>query len=131
MEHRIYNLDTKMKVLGLELGDIGVIVVTWYLIFLIVGAMLPDRARLVTAIAVTIVVYQVWIRVKDRVPSNFVPHLASWVAERSEYEVTPDLNPQPYLIDPDAVAEYHGEQRDLRRLNAQLRRRAKRMKGGN
>lgn len=130
MEHRIYNLDTKMKILGLELGDIGVIVLTWYITFLMVGAMLPDRVRLFTAIGITIVIYQVWIRVKDRVPSNFVAHFAGWIAERAEYEVTPDLNPQPYVIDFQAVDEYHAEQRDLRRLNAQIRRQAKRKKGG-
>lgn len=130
MEHRIYNLDTKMKILGLELGDIGVIVMAWYITFLMIGVMLPDRVRLLAAVGITIVTFQVWIRVKDRVPSNFVAHFAGWIAERTEYEVTPDLDPQPYVIDFQAVDRFHDEQRELRRLNSQIRRRAKGKKGG-
>lgn len=122
MEHPIYNLGTKMKILGLEVGDLGVIAVTWYVTFLIIGAALPDRLRIIAALATTFVIFQVWIRVKDRVPSNFVPHFASWIAERPEYDVTPDLDPQPYVIDFRAVDEFHAEQRELRKVNARIKR---------
>ncbi len=126
MQHRIYNLDGGVKILGLGTGDLAVIVLTWFITFQIFGATLQPRLRFLVGFAVTFLAYQAWIRIKDRVPRNFGYHLVAWLGERPQYEVTHDTEPAPYLIDVGTVDELRRRQKRVDRLvrSAIKRRRA-------
>lgn len=126
MEHRAYNLDTNLKILGLGVGDVGAIVVTWFVTFQIFGAAFPPRIRLVVAAIVTFAVFQLWVRVKDRAPSNFLAHFAAWLGERPCYEVTHDTEPQPCVVHYKTVDQMRARRRHAQRLvRAARRQRAK------
>ncbi len=116
MQHRIYNLDGGVKILGLGTGDLVVIVFTWFITFQIFGATLQPRLRFLVGFAATFLAYHLWIRIKDRVPRNFGYHLIAWLGERPQYEVTHDTEPSPYLIDVGTVDELRRRQKRVDKL---------------
>lgn len=119
MQHRVYNLQGGVKILGLDVDDLAVIVLTWFLVFQLFGATLEPRVRFIVGFAATFLVYQVWTRTKDRVPTQFIKHFVSWLGERQQYEVTHDTEPSPYIIDVASVDELRRRQK---RANTLVRR---------
>jgi hypothetical protein len=111
VQHRIHNLEGGVKILGLGLGDLAIIVLTWFITFQVFGAALDARPRFIVGIGVTFLVYRVWSLVKDRVPSHFGFHFIAWLGERQQYEVTHDIEPAPYLIDVRTVDELRRRQK--------------------
>ena len=127
MQHRIHNLEGGVKILGLGLGDLAIIVLTWFITFQVFGAALEARPRFIVGITATFLVYRVWSLVKDRVPSHFGFHFIAWLGERQQYEVTHDIEPAPYLIDVHAVDELRRRQKraDVLVRRATQRRRSR------
>lgn len=122
MKNRIYDFDTPMKILGLEIADVGVIMGTWFFLFQMIGSFLPDRLQFLTAVIGTFLVYLVWSSFKSKVPRQFFAHFLGWLAERRDYEITPDIQQAPYVIDYQTVEQFQRQQRALERAAARARR---------
>lgn len=129
MQHRTYSLDSGFKILGLSLGDLAAIVVTWFVSFQIIGGLLPSRMRIMFGLGVTVLVHVAWRQVKDRVPSGFGSHFAEWLGQRSHYDITPDTKPSPYIVRYQTVDEVRAQEQRAKRILRQTRRNRKRRKG--
>lgn len=126
MRNRVYNLGTGFKILGLSLDDVALLVFSWFITFQIIGGMLPDGMRFIFGIGVTGGLFMVWRGTKDHVPSGFLPHFLGWIAERSTYDVTPDINPHPVWVDHSHVDDIHAQERRAQAIIKRNRRATRR-----
>jgi hypothetical protein len=99
MRHKVFRLNSKLSIMGLEMTDLMVLFATWMVSLQILGSFIHPRARLIFACIVTIVALKLWQRVKDKVPDKFGSHLMSWITETETYTVAPDTEQHPLIVD--------------------------------
>jgi hypothetical protein len=105
MRHKVFRLNSKLSIMGLEMTDLMVLFATWMVSLQILGSFIHPRARLIFACIVTIVALKLWQRVKDKVPDKFGSHLMSWITETETYTVAPDTEQHPLIVDYARVLE--------------------------
>ncbi len=102
LRHRVYRLKSKVSLLGLELIDWFVILVSWLLFKQGMTAPLGSRLSLLVAAIGTFLVFRLWQRVKDNVPERYAAHLMAWLTEADVYRLGPDIYNAPLIIRPPA-----------------------------
>ena len=117
MRHKIYNLDGQQTILGIDLSDIIIGLITWMLGNFLVGEFLPPRLQtLVTVIAIGLVL-TLWRTTKDKFPPGFFRHLLAWATEANLYRVGPDTKARPAVVDHQQVMGFLlGERRSREKL---------------
>ena len=115
MQHRVYKLNSKLTIFGLEFSDIGVAAVSFFLMNGIVSATLSTRINILIIVAGTFLITRIWVSVKDNVPDKFFMHLLYWLAEKDRAYATPDLEPAPVIVDVDAAMAAKREGRRKKR----------------
>lgn len=115
MQHRVYKLNNRLTILGLEFTDMGVAAVSFFLMNGVVSATLDTRINILLIVAGTFLITRIWVSVKDNVPDKFFLHLIYWLAEKDRYYATPDLEPAPVIIDVDAAMATKREGRRRKR----------------
>lgn len=115
MQHRVYKLNNRLTIFGLEFSDMGVAAVAFFLMNGLVSATLNTRVNILLIVAGTFLVTQTWLRIKDSVPDKFFPHVAYWLAERDHLYATPDLEPAPVIVDVRAAMQTKKARRRRRR----------------
>ena len=105
MQHRVYKLNNRLTIFGLEFSDLGVAAVSFFAFNGIVAATMDTRLNLVFIIGATFLITRIWIGVKDNVPDKFFMHLLLWLAEKDRYYATPDLEPTPVVVDVNAAID--------------------------
>lgn len=103
MQHRIYRLNNKLTIFGLEINDIAVAAFGYFLANGVVNALLDSRINILIIVGVTFLITRIWISIKDTVPDKFFIHAVMWLAERNRYYATSDFEPTPSVIDVNAV----------------------------
>lgn len=98
LRHRVYRLKTKVSLLGLELADWFVILLSWLLLKQGLNALVGERLSLLAAAIGTFLVFRLWQGLKDKVPEKFVLHLISWFAEADSYRLYPDFKTGPLTV---------------------------------
>lgn len=114
MQHRVYKLNNKLTIFGLEFTDMGVAAVSFFLMNSLVSAALNTRINILLIVAGTFLITRIWISMKDNVPDKFFMHLLYWLAEKDRLHATPDLEPAPVIVDVDAVMATKRESRRKR-----------------
>lgn len=115
MQHRVYKLNNRLTIFGLEMTDIGVAAVSFFLMNALVSATLDTRLNIVLIIAGAFIITSIWVRIKDNVPDKFFMHLIYWLAEKDQLHATPDLEPAPVIVDVEAAMTTKREHRRKKR----------------
>jgi len=96
--HRLFNLETSLSLMGLELDDWVIIIGSWTLTLQIAGLLLAPRPRLLIATLVAGAGFLLYRRLKDRVPKKFGWHLLTYLTEADTYRAVADThNLQPIV----------------------------------
>lgn len=103
MRHRVYRLKNKVSLMGLELTDWFVVLLSWLVFKQILGSLLGARLGLLVAIIGTFLVFKVWQRVKDTIPDQYFLHLMAWLTEADVYCLKPDRKNVPLVVYPEAL----------------------------
>ena len=106
MRHRVYRLRSRVSLMGLELTDWFVILLSWLVCKQFFSSFLGVRLSLLTAIIATFLVFKGWQGVKDNVPDKYATHLASWLTEADIYRLKPDTKNVPPVVYPEALAGF-------------------------
>lgn len=114
MQHRVYKLNNRLTIFGLEFSDMGVAAVSFFVMNGLVSATLNTRINILLIVAGTFLITRIWMSVKDNVPDKFFLHLLYWLAEKDHLYATPDLEPAPVIVDVDAVMAARREGRRKR-----------------
>lgn len=96
--HRLFNLETALSLMGLEVDDWIIIVGSWTLMLQLFGLVLTPRPRLLVATLVAGMVFLLHRRLKDRVPQKFARHLLTYLNEADAYRVVPDTYNLPHVV---------------------------------
>lgn len=96
--HRLFNLETTLSLMGLEVDDWIIIVGSWTLMLQLFGLLLTPRPRLLVATLVAGMVFMLHRRLKDRVPQKFARHLLTHIKEADIYHVVPDTHNLPHVV---------------------------------
>lgn len=105
MRHRVYKLDNHLTVFGLEIQDLAVAAMSFFVANAVISSLLSTRINILLVIASTYLITRIWIGVKENVPDKFFIHLAMWLAERNRYYATADFEPTPSVIDARAAEQ--------------------------
>jgi hypothetical protein len=100
LRHRVYHLRSRVSLLGLELADWLVLLMSWLALKQGLVGVLGERFSLLAALLGTWTVLRLWQRVKDRVPERFAMHLMTWLGEADSYRLGPDLRGCPLVVRP-------------------------------
>jgi hypothetical protein len=103
MQHRIYKLNNRLTIFGLELDDLGVAAGAFFALNGVIPAISSSRMNIIFIVIGTYLAVRAWVSVKDSVPDKFFPHLLNWLAERDSFYATPDLEPSPVVVDLNAA----------------------------
>ena len=103
VRHRVFRLKSKVSLLGLELTDWVVVLVSWLILKQILAAPLGDRLSLLIAAIGTFLVFRLWQKVKDVMPEKYPMHLMTWLTEADVYRLSPDLKNVPLVVYPEAL----------------------------
>ncbi|MGL4608832.1 MAG: hypothetical protein ACRCYY_03975 [Trueperaceae bacterium] len=103
MRRRIYKLQTKFTLLGMDGADWGVIIGTFAFSINFFQSTLGSRAAIFLSILCTALNYFIWHLIKDRVPEKFSEHLFRWLAEPEVYKVVADTKNVPLVVDLEEV----------------------------
>jgi len=114
VQHRVYKLNNRLTIFGLEFSDMGVAAVSFFVMNGLVSATLNTRINILLIVAGTFLITRIWMSVKDNVPDKFFLHLLYWLAEKDHLYATPDLEPAPVIVDVDAVMAARREGRRKR-----------------
>jgi len=98
LRHRVFRLKSNVSLLGLELTDWLVVLVSWLVLKQGLSDLLGSRLSLLAAALGTFLVFKLWQRVKDRMPGKFAPHLMTWLTEADVYRSVPDLENTPLVV---------------------------------
>src|SRR5690606_9729878 len=114
VQHRVYKLNNRLTIFGLEFSDMGVAAVSFFVMNGLVSATLNTRINILLIVAGTFLITRIWRSVKDDVPDQFCLHLLSWLAEKHRLSTAPALEPAPVIVDVDAVMAARREGRPKR-----------------
>ena len=103
LRHRVFRLKSRVSVLGLELTDWVVILVSWLILKQTSTTLLGDRLSFLIAIIGTFLVFRLWQKVKDTMPDKYPFHLIGWLTEADVYRLSPDLKNVPLVVYPEAL----------------------------
>jgi len=103
MQHRVYKLNNKLTIFGLEFSDMSVAAVSFFVMNGLVSSTLNTRINILLIVAGTFLLTRIWMSVKDSVPDKYFLHLIYWLAEKDRAYATPDLEPAPVIVDVDAA----------------------------
>ena len=103
VRHRVFRLKSRVSVLGLELSDWVVVLVSWLSLKQTLTPSLGDRLSLLIAAIGTFLVFKLWQRVKDVMPDKYPSHLMTWLTEADVYRLSPDLKNVPLVVYPEAL----------------------------
>ena len=109
LRHRIFRLKSKVSLLGLELTDWVIVLVSWLVLKQGLSDPLGDRLSLLVAALGTFIAFRLWQQVKDVMPDKYPFHLMSWLTEADIYRLSPDLKNAPLLVHPEALKKYPPE----------------------
>ncbi len=96
--HRLFNLETTLSLMGLEVDDWAIIVGSWTLALQIAGLVLTPRPRLLVATLVAGVSFLLYRHLKDCAPRRFVRHLLTYLTEADTYRVVADTHNLPPIV---------------------------------
>lgn len=99
MQHKLYNLDSKQTILGIDLSDIMVGITTWMLGNFLAGEFLPPRLQMLTVVVTMASALTLWRAFKDKLPPGFFRHFLSWATEANAYRIGPDTKARPAVVD--------------------------------
>ena len=98
LRHRVYRLKTSVSLLGLELSDWVVLLLSWLSFKQSLTGLLGSRLSLLGAIIGTFLAFKLWQRIKDTMPDKFAVHLMTWLSEADSYRLYPDLKGSPFIV---------------------------------
>ena len=124
MQHKLYNLDSKQTILGIDLSDIMVGITVWMLGNFLAGEFLPPRLQMLTIVVTMAFALTVWRAFKDKLPPGFFRHFLSWATEANAYRIGPDTKARPVVVDHQRVLGFLAEERKTRLRLSQMPARA-------
>lgn len=105
LRHRIFRLKSKVSLLGLELTDWVVVLVSWLVLKQGLSGLLGDRLSLLIAATCTFAVFRLWQRIKDVMPDRYAFHLIAWLIEADVYRLSPDFKNAPLIVQPEVLSK--------------------------
>ncbi len=96
--HRLFNLDTPLSLMGLEMDDWVVFLGGWTFSLQVAGLILSPRPRLLVATVVAGFAFLLYRRLKDHLPRKFFRHLMTYLTEADTYRAIPDTRNVPSVV---------------------------------